>query len=126
MAMTTLRMKCLWCPYICIMASVMICDQDLWKLISNKLTNSLPKGTIKRTKWVVLQLIFKLPHVLVDFMNFQQNFNCSLCLCHKTWKLLLGVSGPLTLPVLNSTSKHVLCILFVGQNQPFYAFTHLF
>ncbi len=49
MAMTTYRMKCFWSPYICIMASVMICDSDLWGFIADKLANAgQVKGKLKK------------------------------------------------------------------------------
>jgi hypothetical protein len=38
MAMTTLRMKCLWCPYICVMAGVVVADADFWNWVAKKLT----------------------------------------------------------------------------------------
>ncbi|XP_059083191.1 probable C-mannosyltransferase DPY19L3 [Tigriopus californicus] len=37
LAMTTLRMKCFWGPYICIFASVMVCHPGLWSFVVSKL-----------------------------------------------------------------------------------------
>ena len=54
MAMTTLRMKCLWCPYICIMAAVLVCDPEIWRFITEKLSDT-KKGDfrLESTKLVV-------------------------------------------------------------------------
>lgn len=38
--MTTLRMKCFWGPYICILAGVALAHRDLWMALANKLTGS--------------------------------------------------------------------------------------
>ena len=50
MAMTTYRMKCFWSPYICIMASVMVCDTEMWGFIADKLTNA---GQVKGKSTIV-------------------------------------------------------------------------
>ena len=38
LAMTTLRMKCFWGPYICVFASVLILHREFWQFVAAKLT----------------------------------------------------------------------------------------
>ena len=36
LAMSTLRMKCFWTPYLCVIASVAVADPQLWSILANK------------------------------------------------------------------------------------------
>ena len=40
LAMTTLRMKCFWGPYICMFAGVIVANKDIWNLVAAKLNGS--------------------------------------------------------------------------------------
>jgi hypothetical protein len=43
LAVSTLRMKCFWSPYICIFASLAISHPDIWTFLTSKVNSSKMK-----------------------------------------------------------------------------------
>ena len=64
LAMSTLRMKCFWGPYICVLASVLVGHPDLWGLISAKLGG---RGNRRLTEF--------LRHIVMGFVIFTLYFS---------------------------------------------------
>jgi len=60
LAMSTLRMKCFWSPYVCVLASVCISDHHFWSLLLSK----VPAGTGSK-KRLIQSIIRHLVLILV-------------------------------------------------------------
>eukprot|EP00092_Neocalanus_flemingeri_P010313 GFUD01011110.1.p1 GENE.GFUD01011110.1~~GFUD01011110.1.p1 ORF type:complete len:1009 (-),score=246.24 GFUD01011110.1:254-3280(-) len=54
LAISTLRMKCFWSPYICVLASVGISDPTLWSAILAKLSGTLNRRVMNVARHTVL------------------------------------------------------------------------
>ena len=54
LAMSTLRMKCFWTPYLCVLASVAAADPQLWKIFSNKVLSPSIKKFSPLIKYITL------------------------------------------------------------------------
>merc|ERR1711874_336530 len=54
LAMSTLRMKCFWSPYICVLASAGVSDPQLWGAIITKLSGSPNKSVMNVSRHLVL------------------------------------------------------------------------
>jgi hypothetical protein len=57
LAMTTLRMKCFWGPYICILASVAVAHKSMWEGIAAKLTNQKSVGLANFLRHLVIGFV---------------------------------------------------------------------
>ena len=63
LAATTLRMKCFWTPYVCILSSVSVADETLWNLLLSKTIGSKNIGVMNILRNIsVAILIFVLYH----------------------------------------------------------------
>lgn len=65
LAMTTLRMKCFWGPYICIFAAVMVADKDIWTLVANTLSSSGNNKQGNRDKQENWKLVLFMRHIMI-------------------------------------------------------------
>ena len=54
LAISTLRMKCFWSPYICVLASVAVADRTLWSGLLGKVTKSTSDVTVNILRHIVL------------------------------------------------------------------------
>ena len=54
LAISTLRMKCFWSPYICVLSSVAVADKTLWSAILSKLSRSSNDSTVNIVRHIVL------------------------------------------------------------------------
>ena len=91
LAMTTLRMKCFWGPYICIFAAVMVAHKDIWTAIAKKLgssNNEPPRdngnrsgGSRDSSNW---KMVFFMRHIMMAFVmiilynSFKEGINKEL------------------------------------------------
>jgi len=57
LAASTLRMKCFWTPYICVLASSALADPLLWMLVITKLSGSSSKRMMNFTRHLVLTFL---------------------------------------------------------------------
>ena len=54
LAISTLRMKCFWSPYICVLSSVALADKTLWSSLLSKVFKSSNDGTVNFVRHLVL------------------------------------------------------------------------
>ena len=54
LAASTLRMKCFWTPYICVLASAGLADKTLWSALVKKLTGGHSQGTVNLVRHIAI------------------------------------------------------------------------
>jgi len=54
LAVSTLRMKCFWSPYICLLASVGVADTTIWSLIVSKGSGGCSRATVNLVRHIAL------------------------------------------------------------------------
>jgi len=79
LAMSTLRMKCFWTPYLCILSAVSLSDPDLYNLLLNKVCNVKKPHVMNILRHLLLfSLIFylgyKQKHVIDEEMEQLREF----------------------------------------------------
>ena len=47
LAASTLRMKCFWCPYICVLSSAGLADTSLWSSLGSRVSGGHNRATVK-------------------------------------------------------------------------------
>merc|ERR1712212_1377119 len=57
LAMSTLRMKCFWSPYLCILSAVAVSDPDLWNAFINKICIVRSGHVVSGLKHVVVLIL---------------------------------------------------------------------
>ena len=57
LAISTLRMKCFWSPYICVLSSVALADKTLWSCLLSKVSKSSNDGTVNFVRHLVLACV---------------------------------------------------------------------
>ena len=60
LAISTLRMKCFWSPYICVLSSVALADKTLWSSLLSKVFKSSNDGTVNFVRHLVLFCVISL------------------------------------------------------------------
>jgi len=60
LAMSTLRMKCFWSPYICVLATTAVCDTSLWTAVTSKVPGYHTHTTrnVLRNILLILLIVF--------------------------------------------------------------------
>ena len=54
LAASTLRMKCFWTPYICVLASAGLADKTLWSVLVKKVSGSISHGTVNLVRHIAI------------------------------------------------------------------------
>ena len=54
LAISTLRMKCFWSPYICLLSSVAVADKTLWSAVLSKVSRSSRDSTVNIARHIAL------------------------------------------------------------------------
>ena len=54
LAASTLRMKCFWTPYICVLASAGLADKTLWSVLVKRVTGGLSQGTVNLVRHIAI------------------------------------------------------------------------
>lgn len=54
LAASTLRMKCFWCPYICVLSSVALADTTLWSSLVSRVSGGHNKATVNLVRHIAL------------------------------------------------------------------------
>ena len=54
LAASTLRMKCFWCPYICVLSSVAIADTTLWSSLVSRVSGGHNRATVNLVRHIAL------------------------------------------------------------------------
>jgi len=54
LAASTLRMKCFWCPYICVLASAGLADKTFWSYLVSKLSGGSSRGTVNLVRHIAV------------------------------------------------------------------------
>lgn len=70
LAMSTLRMKYLWTPYMCVLASVGLADYSFWKTLISKFSN---RESIVRFFIFLQRMSLSLIFILQSFDNSYSN-----------------------------------------------------
>ena len=60
LAISTLRMKCFWSPYICVLSSVALADKTLWSSFLSRVFKSSNDGTVNFVRHLVLFCVISL------------------------------------------------------------------
>lgn len=54
LAASTLRMKCFWCPYICVLSSAGLADTSLWSSLVSRVSGGHNRATVNLVRHIAL------------------------------------------------------------------------
>ena len=54
LAASTLRMKCFWCPYICVLGSAALADTSLWSALVSRVAGGHNRATVNLVRHIAL------------------------------------------------------------------------